>query len=386
MKCQQCGEPLKPGNKYCTSCGAPVPEQPAEPGQPQQAAQPPEGAGVPSTAPPTPVPPPTGPSTVGGPAGVPGGGGGRGSGFKGFLKSPLGIVVISVVALLVIGGIVLGVILGLNAASRNKAKADAEKYSQSANQKVSSAADALEDLAGDLQEIDFTNPEAAQSDIEDLEDQMEEAGEDLDAALDDLAKIDTGKLDSWWGKYKAALVEACNEGKEGIKDLQKLMSSFQSVGEFSAAVNTGVDLFDQFIQTLNSALQEQASSRYSEAKGIAQTALDYAQQAGQQFDQAKNLAPEADLDKFTSNVAIAIEIVSIFQNACDAAAMGDIAKHNQLIDQFNAKKDGIVLDMTFDVEAQFGASVNKLMESMEEHFDKAEKSFEEAQELYGKNT
>jgi hypothetical protein len=367
MNCEKCGAPIQPGDSFCTSCGAPVPGQPVK--APPSGPAPRQATGVV-------LPPPAAPSS----------GEGRKQGFMGFIKSPLGIVIISVVGLAVVAGIVLGIVLGVRSSSRKKAEKNAFKYAGEANDKIESAYETLEDAALDMQSIDFSNPEQSREQFEEDEKQVDESKKELDEALASLEKIETDNLDEWWGEYTSLLTDACEGGKKAIGEFKKVMRSILSLGEFRAAINDGVVKFESFIDTMNAALGSQAAGLYTEAKGTAQAAMDYANQAGEQFDKARKAEPAADLDKFTGNVSAAVDAASIFQEACDAAVAGDISRHNELLDQFNAEKDKIVQDMTFDVEAQFGATVNEMAETIEEQFTTAEKKLKDAEELYRDNT
>jgi tetratricopeptide (TPR) repeat protein len=375
LNCETCGAPLKPGNKFCTACGAQVQEGKEQTGEaPPAPAVPGETVGAfeqPAAV--RPPPPP-----------VPGKGGG-GRGFKSFVTSKTGIIVAVVVALLVVGGIVAGVLFAVNYSAKKKAQNDAVKYAESATEKIEKAGNTLDDIGTTLKAADFTDTSTAETVFEEAKEGSDGAEKDLDAALSAIKKIDTGKLDKWWSEYTSLIKEGCEEGKKGIADLRKALESTKDVAEFGAAVNQGVAAFEQFIDTINAALGQHAANQFAEANATAETALGHAKKAGDYFNDAQSLQPEADLGKFHNNISVAISVTSKFQTACDAAAAGDLARHDVVIDEFNTEKEQINMDMTFDAEAQFGASVNKLVDSMEKHFDKAADLFEEAEELYDDN-
>lgn len=361
MHCTNCGRPLGPGEKYCVECGAPVTQAPPVPPPPPVGVPP----GIPAVMPA--VMPPAGPAAK-----------------KPFTKTPAFIVLLTVIGLLVIAGIVLGLVFGLSGGNE-QAKKDAEKYSTEAVDKLNSAKKTLEGTSSEFDSIDFSSVDQAAKLVDKIKLELEKAQSDLNAAEESVRKIDTEKLPEWWKEYVSLLNESAKEGKAGIKDLDALLGKAMNASTFGAHVNSGVNTFEQFINTMNQALDQLNSGQYPAAKNTAGSATTYLTQAGDSFNKAKQLEPGADLSKFINNIAVAQNLIPTLQNACDAAIAGNAAQYNTLISQFNSDKNQVNLDMVFDSEAYFGTEIEKLRASMASNFEKADKDLKDAEALKEKN-
>lgn len=153
MLCRNCGKPIEPGDGFCVSCGTPVSsgQPPVPQAQPQTIAAPGKG---------------------------------------GFFSTPGGIVTLVAIALLVIGGVVLGVILATGGGGQQEIVQAWEEF-----------CGVTEDIDGELDQVSDLS-KASSGDIKVFQDTIEKSRKKLDGILEGLP---SGESDSSYESLKSAI-------------------------------------------------------------------------------------------------------------------------------------------------------------------------------------
>lgn len=358
MHCANCGNPIPPGNRFCSSCGAPAspPAGPAHEAPPQAPAR--KTAGE-------------------------------------FFRSPPGIGIIIAFALLVVVILVVGLVLGFRGGGTEEPKKEKGKTSKTikdssgtltqAIDEYDKVEESLADIQNDLDGIDFKSTEAAKGKVERIKSQLEDLSSTLESTMKDLEEVEDENVPEWQKDCASLLIKAGKEGQDIVGAMDGLLTRGLSMGEFATAVNNAANSFEAATGMQNQAADQHAAQQYAAAKSSSQNALGTFGQARGYLDQAKQLEPGADLSKLYNNVAAAEAAVNTFIAACDAVIAGNIDQHNALVDQYNQQKNSISIDMTFNAQAYFGDEVDKAVSDMEDHAEKAEEYIDDAKDLIKEN-
>lgn len=158
MFCTKCGKQLQPGDEFCQSCGAPV----------QAGARAPASAHGPSPA--------------------------HAGGKRNFFSTPGGIVLLVAIALVVIGGAVLGVVL------LTRGKDGTADFEERTSKAWDGFSEEVEDIDDKLSGVDDLTRLTSADQIEDFQEDLERHREAVEGSIDEFKSVEAP--DEWKDTYE----------------------------------------------------------------------------------------------------------------------------------------------------------------------------------------
>jgi len=336
--CPACGKPLQATDKFCIFCGATVmPEQP-----------------VPAAA--LLAQPET-------------------RGKAGFFGSPAGIVLIVALALLIVGGVTVGLILALRGTGNKEAREKATKAIDQAIEDLSKVAKDIESTDERLASVDLETLGQAEAQAGEMEDELGKASDSLSEIKKDLKDVEPEELLPWQKECISLLFKAEGEYGKAVQEMEDLLKRAQDIGEFKAAIDQAVNDFEAAIISQNQAALQYREAQHAVAGSTAQTACEQLDQARDNLQRASDLESDADLSDQLANIDNAEKAIGTFRQMCDAMTSGDTALESTLSEQFKAETAAVSSDLTFDYESYFAGELDEELDgdlaSIAEHIDKA---------------
>lgn len=346
--CPNCGEPLEAADKFCISCGATVtPEQPVP------------------TAVPAVKPEPGGKS--------------------GFFGSPVGILLIVALALLIAGGVTVGLLLTFRDGGSKQAQEDATKAIDQAIEDLNKVAKDIEGIDESLDSVDLEAKNQVEAQAGEMDDDLEKASDSLSGIKKDLKDIVPEELLPWQKECISLLLKAEGEYGKAIKEMEDLLKRAQDIGGFKAAIDEAVNDFEAAILSQNQAALQYREAQFAVARSTAGIALEQIDQARDGLQRASELEPDADLSGRLANIDNAEKAIGTFQQMCDAMTAGDTALVSTLSEQLKAETAAVSNNLRFNYESYFLGALDEAPASIAEHMDKAAGFLEKAEKEWNEN-